>query len=792
MNGRAILMSMMMILVAGCGGGGGASQVQVAESYPDKLAAYAETLSTQGVLVDAETGAVMSAMADGELVDDVWRFDLELLGERPRVGIYRIAFWNGEASEASSRETALSAALKLAELSVDVPSLDGAAIFSPTDDGWDFSPDDDGDGLANIDELINGVNPFIADSDGDGVYDGDDVFPASSTEWRDTDGDGTGDNSDDDIDGDGLANDDELIVGTSVDDPDTDDDGIFDGDDCCPTTSNADQADTDGDGVGDACEDDADGDGLTDADETRFGTARLDPDTDGDGLGDGTEVAIGSNPLLTDTDGDGIGDAQDICPVDADAAQPDLDHDGAGDVCDADRDGDGVANASDNCADVANAGQSDVDGDGVGDLCDGDADGDAIPNENDNCPLVNNPVQGATDADADDVPVECDLDDHDAGVGRAADGVFVLLSAGSDAASGTRDAPVASIARGVEIARASGRAVYVAGGIYDVSTVTLPDGARLFGGFSNGGDGNAPFSSREAQSFNAVFQTVLTRSDVPTTLALTADNIVLNGVAVENAASVFDAIEAAATLKLISGSATIERARIVGNGDAFRSVGLRVQGGTHRIERARIDGGAGATVVATRTGLIVEGGDLIATNTIIVGGAGRFITGVEIVGGAALLANDTIDARSSDAGIGSSEGVLAGSAAVHLVNNLILTGVAPDRYPLVCTGALDLGTAVRSNLLATFDDGDAVFVRDCDGTPHRSSVFDFGTSVVADNLVYAGGAASLIGADHRLVGAMGLDDGTDASSAAFGRVVDDHEGEIRPNGAGYDIGAFEN
>ncbi|HET8759293.1 MAG TPA: thrombospondin type 3 repeat-containing protein [Solirubrobacteraceae bacterium] len=55
-----------------------------------------------------------------------------------------------------------------------------------------------------------------------------------------------------------------------------------------------------------------------------------------------------------DADTDGYGDeTQDNCPADANAAQTDTDHDGAGDACDADDDGDGVPDATDSCDTVA-------------------------------------------------------------------------------------------------------------------------------------------------------------------------------------------------------------------------------------------------------------------------------------------------------------------------------------------------------------------------------------------------------------------------------------------------------
>jgi len=112
-----------------------------------------------------------------------------------------------------------------------------------------------------------------------------------------------------------------------------------------------------------------------------------------------------SNPVTgADSDGDGIPDACDNCPSVYNPDQSDTDGDGIGDACDPDLDGDGVPNERDNCPDVYNPDQrmtypagSPQNPKGLGDACNPDIDGDGVPNAIDNCPLIYNPAQDPGD-----------------------------------------------------------------------------------------------------------------------------------------------------------------------------------------------------------------------------------------------------------------------------------------------------------------------------------------------------------------------------------------------------------
>ena len=220
-----------------------ASSLQIYK-VDSSLSLIVESLSEQDDINLANANTVLTLLKIAASDASTSLPDSKLIAVANSVATINAAFTNPDLNPADSTSIAIAAVAqqilqinikKLVENEITVDKFDSendaASLFSnislPAN-----ATDTDNDNLADI------IDP---DDDNDGVLDINDAFPLDSSESMDTDGDGIGNNGDTDDDGDGVA----------------------DSSDAFPLDP-SESLDTDGDGIGNIADTDDDGDGVPD------------------------------------------------------------------------------------------------------------------------------------------------------------------------------------------------------------------------------------------------------------------------------------------------------------------------------------------------------------------------------------------------------------------------------------------------------------------------------------------------------------------------------------------------
>jgi fibronectin type 3 domain-containing protein len=239
-----------------------------------------------------------------------------------------------------------------------------------------FDGDSDGDGIGDdVDNCVAVQNADQSnldgdtlgdacdpDDDGDFVIDTGDCAPIDVQRWLNRNG-----FSDVDADGIGAGLSISVCSGQVVPAPFTETSG-----DNCPTDSNPDQANYDGDSEGDVCDLNDDNDAVNDAldcaslDEAKWQLLSGYLDVDFDDIGYGMIDQVCSGEMIPADYAQSTGDN---CQFDSNPNQENADSDPYGDACDPDDDNDNVLDGDDNCIVTANPDQADSDMNGVGDVC---------------------------------------------------------------------------------------------------------------------------------------------------------------------------------------------------------------------------------------------------------------------------------------------------------------------------------------------------------------------------------------------------------------------------------------
>lgn len=566
-----------------------------------------------------------------------------------------------------------------------------------------------------------------------------------------------------DVDQDGVNNLQEILTKTNPQKADSDGDGVMDGVDFFPLDANE-SSDSDGDGLGDKkdnCPAVANFDQKnTDSDSSGDVCDMADDrDDDSDGLTNSVELLKGTNPKKADSDGDTVSDSQDAFPLDPTESS--------------DTDKDGVGAVADNCPQVANADQTNTDkalflkgvpvaADGLGDACDSDPDGD----------------------------------------GRNV--VYLDGKNGTDTTQGYYTQPVKTLVRAQVLAAAVDADVWLAAGDYDVSSVVWQGGLKFFGGYTAAFDPK----TRDVRATDLAHRVRFVAAGKASVLTLQNINKTLHfdGIHIESGAQ--SALTAAVVL-IDHSLVTLSQCAITGSPTSVSDSAVQIQNNSIvRLEANTLQPQGFGQGVAS-SGVTVQQSNLTAVNNIIKAGAGNHATAVSLNTAAAVLSNNTIDARSNVQSQAMATGITLIATAPKLLNNLVMVsgnqveGIYFEKNTLV-----PAGTLLKNNLVMS-GGAPAPLLRDWNGVAYTSiasgdfqAIFSDGSSKLfasvlgvtsAANLTSAAALTTIFNTQYLpVLGSPLIDQATSSLDPALGGVSSDWSGSSRASkGSAYDIGALE-
>lgn len=263
-------------------------------------------------------------------------------------------------------------------------------------------------------------------------------------------------------------------------------------------------------------------------------------------------------------------------------------------------------------------------------------------------------------------------------------------------------------------AKAKGKDIYMAAGTYRVDDLVIPGGVRFYGGYAS------DFSEREPLSSDPRFATILTSGAADTTLHLKnlATEVLFDGFQITNNRLEKNPVVGGRTVVIDNAKVRLTNSTVTGSSVGKRTAAVAVLGDSHvLLSGNRLEGGAGDD--ASTALLINTADDVSAEDNVLLGGAGRFSTGLSLAGSSPAIRRNTIDSRSRFASPAAATSVavwMQNALNVELSENIFVTGTAANQYGLVCSGLEPSeSSGIFGNLFASFPLGSGIRSVSCLG-----------------------------------------------------------------------------